>query len=183
MCVSSYKDRWTGLTQDLSESHFFGPLQRLQVVQRTAGRQAGKMRALESEYTEASKRQKRLTERLGRVERLHANLHERLQLLTELHWSLPHPLGAAEKDFRDRELPGLERAHAQLQRDAADARQRVAALRAAPRSGAGGPSAAVPPAQLRRVREALALQAEVVAASLESLSLMESAVLDAGMQV
>ncbi len=84
----------------------------MQLVQRSAGAQAGQMRALEPKYAEASKGQKRLKERLGHAERLHANVPERLQLLTGLHWSLPHPLGPAEKHLRDRELPGLERAHA-----------------------------------------------------------------------
>ena len=36
------------------------------------------------------------------------SLFAQAQLLTELHWSLPHPLTQAELAFKQQELPALE---------------------------------------------------------------------------
>lgn len=52
-----------------------------------------------------------------RATALHENLAARLKLLAELHWAQPRPLSAAEARLRDRELPALQAAAAQLQQD------------------------------------------------------------------
>lgn len=36
------------------------------------------------------------------------SMYVQVQLLTELHWSLPHPLTQAELAFKQQELPALE---------------------------------------------------------------------------
>eukprot|EP00884_Botryococcus_braunii_P003612 jgi/Botrbrau1/13251/Bobra.0199s0018.1 len=155
-------------------------MQRIEAARRTWERQAGRVQAVQQTCEAATDRQARLNERLVRSSNLHKNLHERLQLLSELHWSLPHTLGPAEEVFKDTELPALERLSQQLQSDVTEMKQRIAVLGNAPEDRrAGIVSGTVPPAQMRRVREALSRQADLIAESLQSLSLMEAAVEDA----
>ena len=52
-----------------------------------------------------------------RAAALHENLVSRLNILTDLHWSHPRPLSAAETRFTRDVLPGLHENVAAMQRD------------------------------------------------------------------
>ena len=126
------------------------------------------------------------------------NLGERLRLLAELHWSLPRPTSRAEQRFASEQLPAFEAAAAALGEDARALRARVSSLQrklrsmgevaagAAALGGAGsspagalagaGAAAALPPHQLRRVREALTEQEAQIAGNQQRLAVLEEAV-------
>lgn len=123
------------------------------------------------------------------------NLGERLRLLAELHWALPRPTSRAEQRFASEQLPAFEAAAAALEEDARALRARGSSLQrklrsmgeaaagaAALRGGGGataglaGASAALPPHQLRRVREALAEQEAQIGANQQRLEVLEEAV-------
>lgn len=112
------------------------------------------------------------------------NLSERLRLLAELHWSLPHPPSRAEQLFAHEQLPAFEAAAAALQDDARALRARVSTLQrklrsmgdvAAGAAAVAAGSAAVPPHQLRRVREALAEQEQQIGSNQQRLAVLEEA--------
>ena len=109
--------------------------------------------------------------------------------MAELHWSLPRPPSRAEQRFAQELLPAFEAAAAALQDDARALRARVGSLQRKLRSvgeaaagaaavggGVAGARAAVPPHQLRRVREALAEQEQQIGANQQRLAVLEEAV-------
>jgi nuclear pore complex protein Nup88 len=121
------------------------------------------------------------------------NLGERLRLLAELHWALPRPTSRAEQRFASDQLPAFEAAAAALEEDARALRARVSSLQRKLRSmgevaagaaalggggaaGLAGAAAALPPHQLRRVREALAEQEAQIGANQQRLEVLEEAV-------
>lgn len=118
------------------------------------------------------------------------NLGERLRLLAELHWSLPRPASRAEQRFAHEQLPAYEAAAAALQEDAQALRARVGSLQrklrsvgeAAANAAAAAGAAAVPPHQLRRVREALAEQEQQIGANQQRLAVLDAAVAAAAVQ-
>ena len=117
---------------------------------------------------------------------LQVNLGERLRLLAELHWALPRPPSRAEQRFAGEQLPAFEAAAAALEEDARALRARVGSLQrklrsvgeAAAVSAAlgGGGGGSVPPHQLRRVREALSEQEQLIGANQQRLAVLEQAV-------
>lgn len=108
-------------------------------------------------------------QQLQRATDLHDNLEARFRLLASLHWSLPQPMSAAEASFSAKDLPALERIAADLKRKCRDAASRVNAAQdaaaAQPRLHAAQQPPALPPSQVRRVREALGEQAAVLVAN------------------
>jgi nuclear pore complex protein Nup88 len=159
--------------------------QRAKQLQEEVGAQRRRLGAAESAAAAAAEAADALDARAERLLRLQRNLSERLRLLAELHWALPRPPSRAERAFAARQLPAAEEAAAALRDDAAALRARAAALRrrlrslgeaAAGAAALSGAAPAVPPHQLRRVREALAEQEAQIAANQQRLAVLEEAV-------
>ncbi|KAL4436121.1 hypothetical protein ABPG77_005569 [Micractinium sp. CCAP 211/92] len=161
-------------------------LERIRQLQGELDKQRRRADAAEQVAALAEQASSALDAQAARVLQFQENLGERLRLLAELHWSLPRPPSQAEQRFAAEQLPAFEAAAAALEEDARALRARFAALQRKLRSvgeaaaGAAGGPVAVPPHQLRRVREALAEQEALIAANHQRLAVLEQAVAGAG---
>ncbi|KAK9817682.1 hypothetical protein WJX72_000600 [[Myrmecia] bisecta] len=132
--------------------------------------------ALQGPLEAVGEQRQRLDARLQRSSDFHDNLAARLKLLAELHWSLPRPLTLAEQRLKEEELPDWSRTVQQLQKDLKGLRVRTAAFktRSLPAPTAHAKAFAIPATQLRQVRQAIAEHAQLIASSMDRLSLLES---------
>jgi hypothetical protein len=111
--------------------------------------------------------------RLRRAAQFQTNLTARLRLLAELHWATPRPPSDVDLAFRHSELPSMEASASKLWDDVAGLRARASELMRSVRSveqaaGEAGPQ--VPPAQLRRVRDALAEHDRAIRAAMRRVT-------------
>lgn len=159
--------------------------QRLVQLRSEAEQQARKARELAALADRAAGGGAALAARTAAAAALQANLADRLRLLAELHWSLPRPPSAAERRFQEEELPSLEAAAAALETEVKSLAGRSATVARRLRSLGDAAEAAVvstppdeatpPPAQLRRMREALRGQEALVQACMQRLAVLEGA--------
>lgn len=159
-------------------------MERIRQLRQELDKQRQRAEAAEAMAAAADQAAAALDVKVERVQRFQENLSERLRLLAELHWSLPHPPSRAEQLFAHEQLPAFEAAAAALQDDARALRARVSTLQrklrsmgdvAAGAAAVAAGSAAVPPHQLRRVREALAEQEQQIGSNQQRLAVLEEA--------
>jgi hypothetical protein len=156
-------------------------LERLPLIKQEAEKQKSQITAIKQLAQKVTMGSQSMQKRAARAEQMQTNLEERLRLLAELHVAIPRPVSVAEKRFAEVELPELEGAVRGMVGEIKMIRGRAAHIKAT--GGGGGGNGAiinsnsmhVPPAQMKRLMEALEQHGRGILMALDRLSMLESA--------
>jgi hypothetical protein len=158
-------------------------LERLPLIKQEVEKQKSQITAMKQLAQKVTMGSQSLQKRATRAEQMQINLEERLRLLAELYVAIPRPVSVAEKRFAEGELPELEGAVRDMVGELKMIRGRAAHIKATGSGGGTGSSGAiinsnsmyVPPAQMKRLKEALDQHGQGILMALDRLSMLESA--------
>lgn len=152
-------------------------LERLPLIKQEVEKQKFQITAIKQLAEKVNLGSQSLQKRAGRAEQMQVNLEERLRLLAELHVAIPRPVSVAEQRFAKGELPELEGAVRDMVADIKMIRGRAAYIKATGggTNTTGTFSMHVPPAQMKRLKEALDQHGQGIMMALDRLSVLESA--------
>lgn len=160
--------------------------ERLKAIKKEAEQQKVQLQSLQALVQRIGAASRSLDERAMHAGKLQDNIEQRLQLLAELHAAVPHPSSAAEKYLANVEFPRIESSIKSLESSTRMLKGRTAMVRAKHSPDSYHITGrrmhvpiAVPPAQLRKVREALSQHGNGIETALRELTQLEKAVADA----
>lgn len=155
-------------------------------LQRAAEEQQEQHEELQQQLSDLQGNQEDLHKRLQRASKFQDNLEERLQILANLHWALPHGLTNAEEALRDVELPEQDAQAQALKRQIKALLGRAKtlqhtdsqAVQASNGSSHSPNRLTVPVRQLGKLKRSVEAQEEGIITCQQKLALLQSALSD-----